>query len=75
MECCAENLNGMPERAREKYPLIYPEVIFHLVDQRNKLVHQYQHGTKPTIDWAWMWLSIEYLYPELKNALEEAIDN
>jgi hypothetical protein len=28
MECVAQNLNGMPKRARRRYPLVYPEVIW-----------------------------------------------
>jgi len=32
-------------------PLIYPEVLEHLVNQRNCLAHEYQHAIKPMIDW------------------------
>jgi hypothetical protein len=36
-----------------RYPLIYyPEVLNcnHLVDQRNSLAHEYEHGFKPAVD-------------------------
>jgi uncharacterized protein with HEPN domain len=55
IECLVENLNGMPSKAREEYPLIYPDVIDLLVDQRNSLVHNYQHGLKQDVNWEWIW--------------------
>jgi len=45
MECCAENLNGVEHNIRRRYPLIYPEVLEHLVDQRNHLAHEYQQAS------------------------------
>jgi hypothetical protein len=34
MESVTENLNGIPLRLRGRFPLIFPEVMSHLVDQR-----------------------------------------
>src|SRR5882762_10184301 len=52
-----------------------PDVIDLLVDQRNSLVHNYQHSVKPEVDWEWIWVTIEHVYPELQKALEAELDN
>ena len=43
-ERMAENVNGTPLAIRGQFPLIFPEVLDHLVDQMNHLIHQYEHG-------------------------------
>lgn len=72
MVAIVENLNGLKDPSdKAKYPNIY-DIIRPLTLQRNILTHQYGHA-HTTIEWDLVWRTISQDYPNLENALEEAI--
>jgi len=75
MDCVVENLNGTPKPIRERFPAAFPDLVEHPVDQRNELVHNYEHGVKRPVNWWRVWRTINEIYPVLQQALEDAINS